>query len=652
MSVADTQSETSFHVPADICRDFERASHLEWLETNHTGGFAMGTVAGVNTRRYHGLLVAALDPPGGRYSILSRVEEQVSADGRIFELATAQYPGAVHPRGFELLDEFCIDPFPKWTYGLGSFQLTKTICLLDHQSAVLVRYASTQACQLKISPVLSHRDYHSLSHRNDGVSLSIHSQPDAVSFSLYPGLPALTLFHNGADFQPQSSWSLNNEYLRELDRGLDFREDLFSPGWLTFSLQPGRPAWFLASVGSEFEAARLDEIIAGEARRRTFRQPLHRALDQFRFTRFDGQPSLIAGYPWFTDWSRDTLISLPALTQAGFPDSEIKAILTLLLNQRSQGIVPNRFSDKQAVPEYNTADATLWLFVAAHDFVERTGDLLFLRDTLYPAAHDILDWHFRGTFYSIKVDPLDSLLSAGTPADQLTWMDAKIGDHVVTSRAGKAVELIALWYNALQITSRWAERLTLPQDAARFSAEAAKVRASFQAKFWNERLGCLYDVITPTSIAEEIRPNQLAAVFLPFPLLDPERARSVVKLVQGKLLTRVGLRTLDPDDPAYHARFEGDARSRDEAYHQGTAWPWLLGLFIRAYLAAFGKTADSVTFCRQLLAGMEQELSACCLGSLSEVYDGSDPQRPGGCPAQLWSVAQCIIVAQELDQAL
>jgi predicted glycogen debranching enzyme len=657
MSVADTATENPFFTPSGVCRDLKSSSHLEWLETNHTGAFAMGTVSGMNTRRYHSLLVAALDPPIGRYSVLSRLEETVETGGASYALSAAQYPGVVHPRGFELLESFQIDPFPTWTFQLDSAQIRKTVCLLEGQPTVLIRYETTQPCRLNIRPLLSFRDYHSVAHQNTATGSTAESAEGRVLYAPYPGAPALRLWHNGTTYKPGFAWFLNNEYLRELERGLDFREDLFSPGSLAFELRPERPSWLLASVDSglaeeTFDDARIDAILAAESRRRAFSTSLHRALDQFRFTRFDGRPSLLAGYPWFTDWSRDTLISLPALAVAGFPIERGKAILSMLLDQRSQGLLPNRFIDNQATPEYNTVDATLWFFVAANEVVEQSGDPAFLRDVLYPAALDILDWHRRGTYYNIKVDPEDSLLSAGAPGAQLTWMDAKIGDYVVTPRHGKPVEIVALWYNALKITGQWAEKLALPAEAAQFSTEAATVRKAFAAKFWNAELGCLYDVVTPTANDASIRPNQLFALSLPWPLLEAERARSVVEVVQKNLLTPVGLRTLAPSDPAYRPRFEGDMPSRDSAYHQGTVWPWLMGPFISAYLFAFGETAASIEFCGKLLDGMQHELTACCLGSLSEVYDADEPRRPAGCPAQLWSVAQLMIARCRLDRAI
>ena len=637
-------------MPGDVCRDFERSSRLEWLETNHTGAYAMGTVAGVNTRRYHSLLIASFAPPADRYSILPRVEERIVLDWQTYELAAVQYPGTVQPRGFELMEEFGIDPFPRWRYRAGAASVEKTICLIDGRQSVLVRYEASEVCTLEVRLLFSFRDYHSLTRQNGALQNRIAERPGRVSFKPYADLPDLTVFHDGI-FGRDGVWYLNHEYLRELDRGLDFREDLYSPGLLTFDIGPRRPAWFIATLEAQSLRAGVDieRILKAEAHRRSFPCKLERALDQFRITRSDGQASLIAGYPWFTDWSRDTLISMPALSAAGFADSESKSIIEMLLAHRSQGVLPNRFLDAGSKPEYNTADATLWLFVAAHQWMKRTHDEQFLRDVLYPAARDILEWHRRGTYHHIQVDPEDHLLSAGTAETQLTWMDAKVGDTPVTPRNGKAVEINALWYNALRIIARWAAALSRHDDEAALDAEAEFVLASFRAKFWNRARGCLYDVITTSACDPRIRPNQLFALSLPFPLLEPAEARQIVRLVEQELITPVGLRTLEPRDPAYQPRFEGPPSQRDAAYHQGAAWPWLIGPFVAAYLYAFGETDESVAHCREIVRRLERELAACCLGSLSEIYDAEQPQRPSGCPVQLWSVAQFILVSQRLN---
>ncbi len=648
MSVADSNSRTPLIVSKDTCQDFARSSQLEWLDTNHTGAFAMGTVAAVNTRRYHSLLIASRNPPADRFSFLSRVEETITWSGKKFELATAQYPGAVAPRGYSLLDEFRVDPFPTWRYNLEGVIVQKTVCLLEKEQSVLLSYRASQACQMQVRLMLSMRDYHSLAQVDHNLSSPPRFAPGRCSFTPYPALPALTILHSGQSFQPQMQWYLDNEYLRELDRGMDFREDLYSPGTLLFELPANGRVWLLASIEADawdrqIDGTAIDSIVAAETKRRTFRNPLTRALDQFRIIRENNRPSLIAGYPWFTDWSRDTLISLPALSRAGFPATETKAILNMLLENRSQGLLPNRFPDRYGTVEYNTVDATLWFFIAAHDYIQRSGDVEFLSESLYPAALEIIDWHNRGTAFNIKNDHVDNLLFAGVPGVQLTWMDAKIGDWVVTPRIGKPVEINAFWYNALKIAAGWAAMLGRTEDCSQFTTQAKATRDSFQRKFWNEQTGCLYDVLSQPSNDASIRPNQLFSISLPFPLLEKEQAQAVVSVVRNELMTPLGLRTLAPHEKEYHGRFEGDMSARDSAYHQGTVWPWLTGPFIAAYLYAFGNNSFSLAYCQGLLDSLEGQLKACCLGSVCEVYDGDAPQHPGGCPAQLWSVAQLIL---------
>ncbi len=665
MSVPDVLGNPPFTVSAGVCRDFSRSSRLEWLETNHTGAFAMGTVAGVATRRYHGLLIASLHPPADRFSIVPRLEEQALVAGQAFSLATVQYPGFLQPHGFELLDEFALDPFPTWRYRCGQASIRKTVCLLDRQQSVLIGYETSTACRLSIRVFVSFRDYHGLLHQDASYNPAVAQRIGSIAISARQNFPPLIILQNG-EFAADGIWYQDHEYLCELERGLDFREDLFSPGVLHFNLTPDQPFFLIATLEPQrlppaIRPAEIESILDAERRRREFsvatpagskpiRATLVRALDQFRVTRFNGRPSLIAGYPWFTDWSRDTLIGLPALCIAGFPRQEIKEILEMLVNERSHGILPNRFSDTHALPEYNTADATLWFFVAAHHFLDEENDLDFLRTVLYPAATDILDWHRRGTDYNIHVDPQDHLLWAGDPGTQLTWMDANAGGLPVTPRYGKPVEINALWYNALRIVARWSALLGSGLEDT-LHAEAEAMLSSFQNTFWNESRDCLYDVIRPPDNSSSLRPNQLLALALPFPLLDRERARSIVTLIERELLTPVGLRTLEPQDPSYAPRFEGSPAERDRTYHQGTVWPWLLGPFASAYLYAHNESEEALEFCRQLADRLSKELTACCLGSLSEVYDGDPPHRPAGAPAQLWSVAQLLLTNNRLYES-
>jgi len=421
---------------------------------------------------------------------------------------------------------------------------------------------------------------------------------------------------------------------------MDYREDLYSPGVLHFSINTDQTVRL---------AATLEDKIPDLVSVPLPINPLSRAMDQFRVTRADSRPSLLAGYPWFTDWSRDILISLPALTALGFEPGETKAILEFLLAERKQGILPNRFSDRESTPEYNTVDASLWFFVAAQAYLDKTGDKAFVETTLFPAALDIVSWHMRGTFYGIQVDSADRLLSAGEPGTQLTWMDAKVGDYVVTPRMGKPVEINALWFNALEISSRWAALIGKNDLSTQLADEAVLVKASFVEEFWNAELSCLYDVLTEAGPDPSVRPNQLFALSLPHPLLQGEQAQSIVRVVQQELLTPAGLRTLSPSDPHYRPRYEGDLYSRDTAYHQGTVWPWLIGPFVDAYLHAFDNSAAAKAECRPFVESVLSLMSGYCVGSIGEVYDGDAPHHPGGCPAQLWSVAQTALALQRLE---
>jgi glycogen debranching enzyme len=573
-------------VPGGVCRDFARSSTMEWLETNGTGAFAMGTVAGVNTRRYHGLLVATLHAPVQRNVLLSRVEEEAGGCA----LGTCQYPGTIASRGFEFLQEFTTDPCATWSFAAAGARIEKQVYLVPGRQAAILRYRADRAISLRVRPFLAYRDYHSLGRARADV---------------YGNLPPIEFHHSGR-FEESPNWYYNVEYLRELDRGLDFHEDLFTPGVITLDLQPGRWTPICASIEGPFdvEPARQDE--------------------PFTVNRHDGQPTIIAGYPWFTDWGRDTMISLPGLLIARGKHDTARRIIEGFLEHVNHGIIPNRFLDAGESPEYNTADATLWMFQA----VRALGDRDFFEKTFLPVAKDIIEWHVRGTWYGIGVDPADHLLRAGTPGTQLTWMDAKVGDWVVTPRDGKPVEINALWHGALSLLADWG-------GLDEYRREADYVKQKFREKFWNAERGCLYDVLTDHGPVAKFRPNQIFATAL----LDPEQQRAVVRAVERELLTSVGLRTLERSDPEYKGLYRGSPVERDGAYHQGTVWPWLLGPFVDAYLLAFGRTDEALRYCESLVDALENT-GGGCLGSIPEVYDGDEPHRAGGCPAQAWSVAE------------
>jgi glycogen debranching enzyme len=582
---------------------------LEWLETNGTGAFAMGTIAGINSRRYHALLVASLKPPVERYVILSRVEEEVAIGERTFALGACQYPGTVSPRGFEYIEDFRPDPCATWRYSLDGVPLEKQVYLVEGRQAVVIRYKSDRPLILNVRPFLACRDYHSLTHANGALNSATAESPGVVGITPYAGLPPVEFRYNGR-FDRDPKWYYNVEYLAELERGLDFREDLFTPGTLEMELAAGE--WSSVCVSIDGTAAT---------------EPSPRR-DPFVVRRSDGNLTIVAGYPWFTDWGRDTMISLPGLLIVPGRLAEARQIIEGFLSHRSQGIIPNRFPDAGETPEYNTADATLWMFQAVRAWLAAGGDRTFLRDVFYPAAKEIIDWHRRGTWYGISVDSQDHLLSAGTPGTQLTWMDAKVGDWVVTPRQGKPVEINALWHGALCLMAEWG-------GEPEYQAEADRVRESFRARFWNPNRECLYDVIAPDGPIAKIRPNQIFAVSLPYGLLESDQQRAVVRMVERELLTPVGLRTLERSDPNYKPRYQGSPIERDGAYHQGTVWPWLLGPFIDAYVIAFGRAPEN------LVRDLEAAAAAHgCIGSIAEIYDGDEPRYPRGCPAQAWSVAE------------
>jgi predicted glycogen debranching enzyme len=461
------------------CRDWAVSSELEWLETNGAGGFAMGTVSGANTRRYHGLLVASMRPPAERQMLLSRMEEEVRCGGEIANLGAAQYPGVVAPCGYRLLEQFRLDPFPVWVYRVGGARVEKRVFLVRGQQTAVIAYCASERCAIHVRPFLAFRDYHSLRHAGDAFPIAVESDGRTLSVQAFAPGPRLRFHHNARGFVSGGDWYYRNEYREEMERGLDFQEDLYSPGWFDFELEAGE-AGFIVATAEDAAAPRWDAVRDWERERRKqgdWPNRLESAAEQFLVRRADGSPTILAGYPWFTDWGRDTMISIPGLLLSRGRMEEAREILRGFLTHRNQGLIPNRFPDRGEAPEYNTADATLWMFLAAWGLRGDAGSREFLRDTFYPAAREAIAWHRRGTHYEIRVDGTDGLLSAGYAGTQLTWMDAKVGDWVVTPRHGKAVEINALWYNALRMTAWWAREFGDAEYAAELDGDAVCMTA-------------------------------------------------------------------------------------------------------------------------------------------------------------------------------
>jgi predicted glycogen debranching enzyme len=660
----------SLTIGREICGELGQALRREWLVTNGLGGFAAGTVAGCQTRRYHGLLIAATAPPGGRVMFLVDLDATVQIGAREYELACHEYGGGeIHPAGFRLLESFQLDgSVPTWTYALGAARLIKRVFMARERNSSFVQYALERGedpVSLRLRALCTARDYHWQRRGAEG----FYAEPIAngCRIATVGSDRVLSLSTDGGEFHIAPDYHWNLFHREEAERGLDSLEDLYSPGFFELRLEPGSIASIIATIEPQPESAAQalaqlrdhEATLTGAAggSGADWIDRLVLSADQFIVSRrrTAGQGALahgatvIAGYPWFGDWGRDTMIALPGLTLATGRAAICAQILRTFAQYLDRGLVPNRFADDGVAPAYNTADATLWFLVALENYLRATDDLQFARE-LWPMLLDIIDWHQRGTRFGIAMDPNDGLLRAGELGVQLTWMDAKVGDWVVTPRIGKPVEINALWCNALQIVGAIAERLMHRQTAERLKGQARTATASFRDRFWYAQGRYLYDLIDgPESAADaSLRPNQLLALALPHALLDPARARRVLEACERELLSSYGMRTLEPADPRYLGRYQGDQWQRDRAYHQGTVWAWLLGAFARAHYALYRDRERALSY----LAPLEQHLIDACIGQVSEIFDGDPPHRPRGCFAQAWSVAEILHAWHQIHGAL
>ncbi len=629
------------------------ALSCEWLEADGLGGFASGTAAGIRTRRYHALLLTARTPPTGRMALVNGFDAWVETGAGRFAISSQAYgPGVVSPDGAARAVSFEHEPWPRWVFALpDGTRVAQEIFVPKGSSAVAVSWkllAGTGPATLEVRPFLSGRDAHALHHENPAFRFEAAANAGGLlRFQPYAEVPAAIVHSNGF-YSPSPEWYRNFVYAEERARGLDFAEDLGSPGTFRFDLA-GEAVWIAAAEGHEDVLGAGDpeaslEVLRGAERRRraAFPDRLERAADAYLVRRGSGR-TVIAGYPWFTDWGRDTFIALRGLCIATGRLDEAERILLEWAGAVSEGMLPNFFPDAGSEPEFNAVDASLWYVVAVYDWFEamaasgRPASRAHV-ERLQGAIEAILAGYARGTRFEIRADA-DGLLAAGRPGVQLTWMDAKVGGLVVTPRIGKPVEVQALWLNALWIGSAFSDEWRALHDRA---------LASFQERFWNEAGGCLYDVVDPDRAAgaadATFRPNQIFAVGgLPFPVLEGERARRVVDAVEARLATPLGLRSLAPDDPAYVGRYEGGPRQRDGAYHQGTAWPWLAGAFVDAWVRVRGGTEEVRREARaRFLAPLLAHLDEAGLGHVSEIADGDAPHTPRGCPFQAWSLGELL----------
>jgi predicted glycogen debranching enzyme len=673
-----------------VCSNQEEASQREWLVTNGIGGYAAGTVSGLLTRSYHGYLVAALQPPLGRVLLLAKLDETTVLQGRTLPLFANRWAsGVVEPAGFLYLERFYLDgSIPVWVYALEGIRLEKRLWMEPGQNTTWIVYKnlipSTNSngprIDLTLKALVNHRDHHAVTHSQNGKQLRGQEIPGGMRVDGAAGEAPFYLVAGGTSHpvkvELHNEWDEDFYLSLEAYRGLEAVDDHLDAGSFQACLEPGEILAIKASTQPPEEAPdahAAEEAIARHqaheqetldsasdflnnaqklsfaglsgAEVQAYQKQLVLAADQFIVKRASSQEpegsSVIAGYPWFGDWGRDTMISLPGLALATGRAEIARRILRTFAGFVDQGMLPNRFPDEGETPEYNTADATLWYFEAVHAYHERTQDDRLLAE-LYPVLTGIFDWHQRGTRYNIHVDPQDGLLYAGEAGVQLTWMDAKVDDWVVTPRTGKPVEINALWYNALRLLAEFAERLGKPGEG--YATLADKVRENFR-RFWNATRDYCYDVIDgPQGDDPALRPNQLLAISLPHSPLKADQQKSVLNACRRQLLTSHGLRSLAPEEPAYVGSYGSSRQKRDAAYHQGTVWAWLIGPYISAYLKVY---KDPNVACA-LLVPFFQQLKSHGLGSLSEIYDGDAPFTPRGCFAQAWSVAEVIRVMHEI----
>jgi predicted glycogen debranching enzyme len=644
----------------EICGNLNLAESREWLITNGIGGYASGTVAGILTRRYHGLLVASLNPPLGRTLLVTKLDETALYQGEEYPLyANRWVHGSIEPQGYRHIQSFHLEhSIPVWRFACADAILEKRIWMQQGENTTYVRYTlhrATSPLELNLKAFVNYRDYHGDTQnqwqmeidRSDG-GIKIIANDRAVPFYL---------LSDRAEVAIESNWHYGFELLQERYRGLNDRENHLQCATFNTTLNPGESITLVASTN-------LKPSLNGESALKLRRsqdqklieiwktsQPVTNseipnwlenliiAADRFIVNRpLPEEPAgktIIAGYPWFSDWGRDTMISLPGLTLATGRSDVARSILRTFSKYVDRGMLPNRFPDAGEEPEYNTVDATLWYFEAIRAYYSATEDDDLVYE-LFPVLTDIINWHCRGTRHNIHLDATDGLLYAGEPGVQLTWMDAKVDDWVVTPRIGKPIEVNALWYNALRTMAKFARQIGKPHQE--YEAMADRTLARFN-RFWNAETGYCYDVIdTDDGDDPSLRPNQIFAVSLPISPLTPVQQKGVVDACGRKLLTSYGLRSLEPNHPQYRGVYGGDRTQRDGAYHQGTVWGWLLGSFAIAHFKVYGDRVKA----REFLEPMKNHLFTHGVGNFSEIFDGDPPITPRGCIAQAWTVAETL----------
>ncbi|HOJ09650.1 MAG TPA: amylo-alpha-1,6-glucosidase [Clostridiales bacterium] len=651
-------------------RSFERGIEKEWLLTNGIGGYASSTIIGANTRRYHGLLVAALNPPVERHLALAKIDESITiGENRDYNLYSFKTSNGYIMKGYKHQQRFISSPLPEFIYSVEDVIIEKKVTMVYGENTTAIVYRIINGCRplkLRFAPLVNFRDYHHNSSRWH-MNFKTNVIENGAIITPYNLETKLSLVSDKGIFKTMDDcWFLNMYYPVEEERGLSAGEDHFIPGYFYVEAQPGEEKYvtIIATVEKEAkyikdikernaltlierEKGRIDRLVARAGYKDEFRKSLVIAADQFIVSRKStNSKTIIAGYPWFTDWGRDTMIALPGITLATGRFDDAREILGTFAEYAKDGIIPNMFPDGGQPPAYNTVDASLWYFEAVNKFIEYTEDYAFVKDKLYKTLKDIINSYINGT-HLIKMDA-DCLLNAGNPYTQLTWMDAMAGGRAVTPRYGKPVEINALWYNAFKIMSNLAAEFGNEKEKEYYENQADRIRASFVAKFWNEAGQCLYDVVNEDFMDDKIRPNQIMAVSLSYPVVERDMAVKIVKKVLEELYTAYGIRSLSPKSKEYKGIYIGNPYERDSAYHQGTAWSWLSGQFITAMINAYEGSSEILEKAKLLIWPFKDHIRDGCIGSISEIFDGDDTGIPRGCFAQAWSVGEVLRAYSEL----
>jgi len=657
-------------IKRDAFGHFDEAIRSEWLVTNGLGGYASSTVLGVNTRKYHGLLVAALHPPGDRTVCLAKLDEEVSVGSNIYPLATNEFRDKIFPQGHVFLKEFALDPFPRYVYEVQDVEVRKTVFMPKEKNAVAVKYQvlnhGRAEAKVRVYPLLTCRHFHSVVDRwKNPMNFSQHQNGGEVEFTFNNPEAAVTVRSTMSEFNEKPLWIERLYYCEEASRGESSADDCYQPGYFEVVVPHKRDRDFavvaaasensqecreiLGSLGSTVYDVngQLTSEIEGRTNLLTKFYDEHNqvpasdwlnwilsAADAFVAKGAGDMKSVMAGYFWFETWGRDTFISLPGLLLATGRFEDARKILLDFMRHSRQGLIPNFIQDRSGEPAYNAVDATLWYVNAVLQYLKYTGDFAFVQQRLWKNLQVVVEGHQKGTAFGIRLDS-DGLLAHGP---RLTWMDAEVDGEGVTPRAGKAVEIQALWYNALKTMQLLAKKFDEVRLAERYAAMALEAQESFNAKFWNGENGYLFDVVVDSGVDASLRPNQILAAALDFTMLDKDRTERVVDVVQCELVTPYGLRTLPRSDSRYKGMYVGDRRSRDQAYHNGTVWAWLLGPYVTACRKA--QVSSDYELKQRLRSLFTQQTIQAGLGTISEVFDGDQPHEPRGCIAQAWSVAE------------